>query len=173
MDNGGDMGAPVFLGLGSNLGDREAAIEGALLRLTAGGFHVTRQSSLWLTEPVGGPPQGWFLNAVVMGETALLPEALLEACLAAERELGRVRAERNGPRTIDVDILLFGEERRSSPGLVIPHPRLHERRFVLEPLAEIAPELVHPVLGLTVRELVALCPDPSVVRPHAPAGARA
>jgi 2-amino-4-hydroxy-6-hydroxymethyldihydropteridine diphosphokinase len=122
---------------------------------------------------VGGPPQGWFLNAVAQGETALRPEALLEACLATERELGRVRAERNGPRTIDVDILFFGDERRSSPGLVIPHPRLHERRFVLEPLAEIAPDLVHPTLGLTVRELVARCPDPSVVRPHAPAGARA
>jgi len=173
VDNGGDMGAPVFLGLGSNLGDREAALEGALLRLAAGGFRVTRRSSLWLTEPVGGPPQGWFLNAVAQGETALRPEALLEACLATERELGRVRAERNGPRTIDVDILFFGDERRSSPGLVIPHPRLHERRFVLAPLAEIAPDLVHPTLGLTVRELVARCPDPSVVRPHAPAGARA
>jgi len=173
VDNGGDMGAPVFLGLGSNLGDREAALEGALLQLAAGGFRLTRRSSLWLTEPVGGPPQGWFLNAVVMGETALRPEALLEACLATERELGRVRAEKNGPRTIDVDVLFFGDERRSSPGLVIPHPRLHERRFVLEPLAEIAPDLVHPTLGLTVRELVARCPDPSVVRPHAPAGARA
>ena len=109
-----------------------------------GGFRVTRRSSLWLTEPVGGPPQGWFLNAVAEGETALRPEALLEACLATEREMGRVRAERNGPRTIDVDVLLFGDERCSSPGLVIPHPRLHERRFVLEPLAEIAPGLRPP-----------------------------
>jgi len=141
------MGAPVFLGLGSNLGDREAALEGALGRLAAHGFHVTRRSSLWLTEPVGGPPQGWFLNAVAEGETALRPEALLEACLATEREMGRVRAERNGPRTIDVDILFFGSERRSSPGLVIPHPRLHERRFVLEPLAELDPQLIVPGRG--------------------------
>jgi len=173
VDNGGDMGAPVFLGLGSNLGDREAALEGALGRLGERGFRVTRRSSLWLTEPVGGPPQGLFLNAVAEGDTALRPEALLEACLATEREMGRVRVERNGPRTIDVDVLFFGDERRSSPGLVIPHPRLHERRFVLEPLAEIAPGFVHPVLGLTVRELLARCGDASSVRPHAPAGARA
>jgi 2-amino-4-hydroxy-6-hydroxymethyldihydropteridine diphosphokinase len=172
VDNGGDMGAPVFLGLGSNLGDREGALEGALARLAARGFRVRRRSSLWLTEPLGGPPQGWFLNAVAQGQTTLGPEALLEACLATEHEMGRVRAERNGPRTIDVDVLFFGDEQCSSPGLVIPHPRLHERRFVLEPLAEIAPGFVHPALGLTVRELLARCPDCSVVRHLAPAGAR-
>jgi 2-amino-4-hydroxy-6-hydroxymethyldihydropteridine diphosphokinase len=87
--------------------------------------------------------------------------------------MGRVRAERNGPRTIDVDVLFFGDERRDTPGLVLPHPRLHERRFVLEPLAEIAPGFVHPGLGLTVRELLARCKDTSSVRLHAPAGARA
>jgi 2-amino-4-hydroxy-6-hydroxymethyldihydropteridine diphosphokinase len=162
---------PVFLGLGSNLGDREAAIAGAVLRLAARGFRTTLRSSLWLTEPVGGPPQGFFLNAVAGGETRLAPEALLEACLATEREMGRVRAERNGPRTIDVDILLYGDERRDEPGLVVPHPRMHERRFVLAPLAEVAPGLVHPVLGLTVGELLARCPDRSFVRLHAPAEA--
>ena len=165
------MRASVFLGLGSNMGDREAALLGGLGRLEGRGFRVTRRSSLWLTEPVGGPPQGPFLNAVAGGETALRPEALLEACLATELEMGRVRAERNGPRTIDVDILFFGDEQWSSPGLVIPHPRLHERRFVLEPLAEIAPDFVHPVLGLTVRQLLDRCKDTSSVRPHAPAGA--
>jgi 2-amino-4-hydroxy-6-hydroxymethyldihydropteridine diphosphokinase len=166
-------GARVFLGLGSNLGDREAALSGALARLAGRGFRVGRRSSLWLTEPVGGPPQGPFLNAAVEGETDLGPEALLEACLATEREMGRVRAEKNGPRTIDVDILLYGETSCASRDLVIPHPRLHERRFVLAPLAEIAPDLVHPTLGLTVRELLSRCRDSSSVRPHAPAGARA
>ena len=166
------MGPAVFLGLGSNLGDREAAIAGALARLAGRGFRATQTSSLWLTEPVGGPPQGWFLNAAAGGESDLTPEALLEACLDTEREMGRVRTVRNGPRAIDVDILLFGDERRQGPGLVLPHPRLHERRFVLEPLAEIAPRFVHPALGLTVREMLARCPDASLVRPHARAGAR-
>ena len=164
---------PVFLGLGSNLGDRESAIEGALARLVARGFRTTIRSSLWLTEPVGGPPQGLFLNAVAGGETGLRPEALLEACLATEREMGRVRGERNGPRTIDIDILLFGSERRDVPGLVIPHPRLHERRFVLAPLAEIAPALVHPVLGLAVADLLARCADRSAVALHASSEAQA
>ena len=164
---------PVFLGLGSNLGDREAAIEGALARLAERGFQTTLRSSLWLTEPVGGPPQGWFLNAVAGGETSLTPEALLEACLATEREMGRVRTVRNGPRTIDLDVLLFGAQRRDAPGLVLPHPRLADRRFVLEPLAEIAPGVLHPVIGLTAAELLARCPDASVVRRHAPSEAPA
>jgi 2-amino-4-hydroxy-6-hydroxymethyldihydropteridine diphosphokinase len=163
MDNEG-MHAGVVLGLGSNLGDREAAIAGALDRLAARGFRRSLLSSLFLTAPVGGPPQGLFLNAVAAGETALSPEELLAACLAIERELGRVRTEPNGPRTIDIDILLFGDLRRDGPTPVIPHPRMHERRFVLEPLAEILPDRVHPVLGRSARELLASCPDRSEVR---------
>ena len=163
------MNPPVFLGLGSNLGDREAAIEEALRQLAARGFATSLRSSTWATEPVGGPPQGWFLNAAVAGETALAPRALLAACLDTERALGRVRGVRNGPRTIDVDVLLYGERRVDEPGLVIPHPRLAERRFVLAPLAEIAAEVVHPVLGATIAELLARCPDASRVERRAEA----
>jgi 2-amino-4-hydroxy-6-hydroxymethyldihydropteridine diphosphokinase len=158
------MYPPVFLGLGSNLGDRQTTLAEALLQLAARGFVTRLRSSDWLTEPVGGPPQGFFLNAVVAGDTALEPAPLLAACLAIELELGRVRTIRNGPRTIDVDILFHGTHRIELPGLVVPHPRLHERRFVLAPLVEIAPELLHPVLGKTATELLALCPDRSEVR---------
>jgi 2-amino-4-hydroxy-6-hydroxymethyldihydropteridine diphosphokinase len=151
--------ATVFLGLGSNLGDREAQLRRALAGLARRGMELGPRSSLYETEPVGGPPQGWFLNAVARGETELSPEALLAACLEVEAEQGRVRAERNGPRSIDVDILLYGDRVIDAPGLRIPHPRLQERRFVLEPLAELAPALRHPVSGLSMRELLARCPD--------------
>jgi 2-amino-4-hydroxy-6-hydroxymethyldihydropteridine diphosphokinase len=153
----------VFLGIGSNLGDREAALEKALAGLGARGFHVTARSSFYLTEPVGGPPQGWFLNGVVRGDTPLDPETLLEACLAVEREAGRTRSVRYGPRTLDLDILLYGSELRDTPQLQLPHPRLHLRRFVLTPLAEIDPDVLHPRLGLTAAELLQRCPDASRV----------
>jgi 2-amino-4-hydroxy-6-hydroxymethyldihydropteridine diphosphokinase len=155
------MGPAVFLGLGSNLGDREAAIEGALSALSARGFRATLRSSLWLTEPVGGPPQGWFLNAAAGVETALAPLELLAAALEVEREMGRVRVERNGPRAIDVDVLLYGDRRIDEPGLTLPHPRITDRGFVLLPLAEIAPEMEIPGKG-RVSDLAAQCPDQGV-----------
>jgi 2-amino-4-hydroxy-6-hydroxymethyldihydropteridine diphosphokinase len=163
------MGRPaVFLGLGSNLGDREGSIESALAGLEARGFHVAARSSLYLTEPVGGPPQGWFVNAVAQGDTALEPETLLEECLAVERDLGRVRSVKDGPRIVDLDLLLYGDLVLQTPELRVPHPRLHERRFVLVPLAEIAPGAWHPVLRLTAAEMLERCDDDSEVVKAAP-----
>jgi len=160
----------IFLGLGSNLGDREANLAGAERAVTRRGFRVAARSSTYLTEPKDAPDQGWFLNAVLGGESGLSPEDLLDACLDAERELGRERGpRRNAPRTADVDLLLYGLEVRALPLLTVPHPRLAERRFVLVPLAEIAPDALHPVLGLSVRELLERCPDRSrvtLVRPE-------
>lgn len=155
--------SPVFLGVGSNLGEREAALVAALRRLAETGFHLTGRSSTYATEPVGGPPQGWFLNAVARGETDLSPHELLRVCQSIEAELGRVREVRHGPRTLDLDILLYGDLVLRTPTLVLPHPRLHERRFVLVPLAEISPEARHPILGLTAAELRDRCPDASRV----------
>jgi len=163
----------VYLGLGSNLGDREAALAEAGVALEARGLKVEARSALYLTEPVGGPPQEWFLNAALAADTSLAPEAVLAACFEAEAERFRVRAEKDGPRTLDVDVLFYGDLVRTAPDPVLPHPRLHQRRFVLVPLAEIAPGFVHPVLGRTVAELLARCPDASAVRPYARAGAPA
>ena len=167
------MDAPVFLGLGSNVGDREEALEEAVRGLAGRGVATIRASSIWHTEPVGGPPQEWFLNSVVEGRTRLRPRELLEACLDTERAMGRERRERYGPRRIDVDILFYGSERVEEPGLVVPHPRLAERRFVLEPLHEVAPDFVHPVLGATVSELRRRCADTSQVRRWRTAGVSA
>ena len=156
----------VFIAFGANVGDREANIFAARRGLEARGVRVTAMSSLYLTEPVDAPPQDWFLNAVAGGETVLSPEALLQACLDVERALGRVRDVPRGPRTIDLDLLLHGSEVRDAPGLRLPHPRMHERRFVLVPLVEIAPAARHPVLGLTAAEMLRRCPDRAQVVLH-------
>jgi 2-amino-4-hydroxy-6-hydroxymethyldihydropteridine diphosphokinase len=145
----------AYLGIGANLGEREATLRAAVERLAeAEGIEVVAVSTLRETEPVGYLDQPRFLNGAVSVRTSLPPRALLERLLAVERELGRERGgPRFGPRTIDLDLLLYGDETVDEPGLTVPHPRLAERRFVLEPLAELAPDLALPD-GRRVRELV-------------------
>jgi 2-amino-4-hydroxy-6-hydroxymethyldihydropteridine diphosphokinase len=140
--------ATAFVGIGSNLGDRETHLRTALDLLAAEvGIEVVAVSRLRETEPVGPVEQGPFLNGAVQVTTELSPGKLLERLLDVEQRLGRVRGERFGPRTIDLDLLVYGDEVVDEPGLSLPHPRLHERRFALEPLAELAPELVVPGRG--------------------------
>ena len=158
------MASPsVYIGLGSNVGDRRAHLAEGLEMLGRSGFVVDAVSSLYLTEPVDAPPQEWFVNAVAAGHTRLEPERLLQVCRDVEHAEGRERIVHHGPRTLDLDILIYGEELREGPELTLPHPHLHERRFVLTPLAELAPDLVHPRLGATVRALLDACPDDSRV----------
>jgi len=133
--------ARAFLGLGTNLGDREAELRRGVEHLSRAGDLIA-VSSLYETEPMGGPPQGLFLNIVVELDTDDTPEALLERCRELEAIAHRVRSIRHGPRTLDVDVLYVEGESRDTAELTVPHPRMYERRFVLEPLAEQAPELV-------------------------------
>ena len=151
------MKKTAYLSLGSNLGDRAANLETAIQHLGELGPIVAR-SSLYETEPVEVERQPWFLNCVVALETELMPRQLLARTLAVELKMGRRRTQPKGPRTIDIDILLFGNSIIDTAALTIPHPAMHQRRFVLEPLAEIAPELRHPVLKITVREMLDALP---------------
>ncbi len=161
------MTPPVYIGLGSNLGDRLGHLETALLLLAERGAPWVERSACHQSEPVGRRGQPWFLNAVCRVQTRLDPMRLLDACLAVEAELGRVRAARWGPRTIDLDLLFYGDAVISLPRLSIPHPRLADRKFVLEPLCELAPDFRDPVSGLTVRQLHKACADASRVEPAA------
>ncbi|MGB5933914.1 MAG: 2-amino-4-hydroxy-6-hydroxymethyldihydropteridine diphosphokinase, partial [Anaerolineae bacterium] len=144
--------ATAYLSLGSNLGHREANIASALKMLGQEAW-ILKVSSLYETEPVGYKDQPWFLNCVCSVETDLSPQALLKFVKAIERKLGRREDIRFGPRLIDIDILFYNSLILDSPDLIIPHPRLVERAFVLLPLREIAPELVHPLLRATIEEL--------------------
>ncbi len=150
--------ADVYLSLGANLGERAATLRRAVRDFAALGT-VTRVSSLYETEPVGYTDQPNFLNAVVLLETALEPPDLLAGTSAIEQAHGRQRSFANAPRTLDIDILFFGERIIAESNLVVPHPRLAQRAFVLVPLAEIAPELRHPVLSASARDLLAQLSD--------------
>jgi 2-amino-4-hydroxy-6-hydroxymethyldihydropteridine diphosphokinase len=154
----------VFIALGSNLGDRAANLQQAREKMESGELRILRASSLYETEPRGLRDQPCFLNQVVEARTTLLPRQLLSRLLKIEREMGRKRTVPNGPRNIDLDILLHGTAVVTTPGLEIPHPRMTERRFVLEPLNELAPELRHPQTRRSIRELLAEVMDQPVRR---------
>jgi len=153
----------AYLSLGSNVGDRTANLRAAIARLESLG-QVCAVSSFYETEPVDFTAQPWFVNCAIALETEMSPSRLLQALLELEREMGRRRTQSKGPRTIDLDILLFGEQVIDEPGLTIPHPALAQRRFVLEPLAEIAPGVLHPVLGKSIRQLRDALPAGQIVR---------
>jgi len=145
----------VFLGLGSNLGDRDAHLNDAIATLcSSDSISVTAQSSVLETEPVGNEEQGKFLITVVEIETTLSPTQLMQTCLDIEMQQGRVRDEKWGPRTIDIDILFFSDQLIEKTGLHVPHPEVQNRSFVLIPLVEIAPMMVHPTLGVTAKAML-------------------
>ena len=169
----------AYIGLGSNVGGRVANLGEGIERIKELGVEVARRSSIYETEPVGFTDQPWFLNQVIEAKVSVQPNAVQAASFLAElldieREMGRKRTIANGPRLIDIDLLLFDDlivphsddtPWSSKPlGIVLPHPRMHLRRFVLEPLCEIAPDLVHPLLKKTYREILASLNDQSVVR---------
>lgn len=153
----------VYLSLGSNIGDRAGHLNTAIQRLESLG-KVVATSSFYETEPVEVTAQPWFFNGVVALETEKMPRQLIAAILDLEQTMGRRRLQKKGPRMIDIDILLFGNSVIDLPGLTVPHPAMHERRFVLQPLAEIAPDVLHPVLKKKIRELLAALPPGQAVR---------
>jgi 2-amino-4-hydroxy-6-hydroxymethyldihydropteridine diphosphokinase len=154
----------AYLSLGSNVGDRPANLHRAIAALTERGIRVVKQSSIYETEPVGFREQDWFLNCALEIETLLSPQELLEALLEIEQGMGRHRTRPMGPRIIDIDILLYGNETIQSDELTIPHPRMAERKFVLIPLSEIASGAVHPPTAKTASQLLETTSDCSAVR---------
>ncbi len=160
------MQGQVYVAMGSNLGDRDAHLAAGLaaLRATAG-IEVVAVSPLYETDPVGPPPQGPYLNGAIELATTLTPDALLERLLEIEVSQGRTRGpDRNAPSTLDLDLLLYGDRKLAGPDLEVPHPRLADRPFVLEPLCDLAPDLIHPTLGETIETLARKVRDPAAVR---------
>jgi 2-amino-4-hydroxy-6-hydroxymethyldihydropteridine diphosphokinase len=154
----------VYLSLGSNVGEREGNLRAAIAGLPAAGVRVTRVSAFYETEPVDYLEQGWFLNCVVEGETEVTAEELLRSLREIETRMGSKKLVAKGPRLIDMDILLYGQETIELPDLQVPHPQMHLRRFVLVPLTEIAAEVRHPTLKRAARELLEETKDRSAVR---------
>ena len=154
----------VYLSLGSNIGNREENLRAAIGNLPALGVVVTKISAIYETEPVDYLNQAWFLNCVVEGETEVEPVELLQRLRKLETQMGSKKEFAKGPRLIDLDILLYGDETIDTPELKIPHPRMLQRRFVLAPLAEIAPDLQHPAWQGTSSELLGITPDRSRIK---------
>ena len=154
----------VYLSLGSNIGDRAKNLDAAIAALAGVGVRVTKVSSFYETEPVDLREQPWFLNCVIEGETEVRATQLLKKLREIESRMGSKKLVAKGPRAIDLDILLYGQETIDTPELQVPHPRMHLRRFVLVPLAEIAPELRHPAWSGTAGDLLAKTSDASEVR---------
>lgn len=155
----------IYLSLGSNMGDRGANLQSAMVLLEKWGIKIVFSSSIYETEPIGFKDQGWFYNMAVECETDSSPEELLKIAKSVEKALNREKTIINGPRTIDIDILLYGSIIVDKVGLNIPHKRMHLRRFVLIPMDEIAAAVVHPIKKKTVRELLKECDDTAIVRP--------
>jgi 2-amino-4-hydroxy-6-hydroxymethyldihydropteridine diphosphokinase len=162
-----DSNDVTYLSLGSNIGDRAANLRAAIAALPAAGVRVVRVSSIYETQPVDFLDQAWFLNCVVEGETQLPPLELLNGLRGIETVMGSKKAFAKGPRLIDIDILLYGDQTIDAPALSVPHPRMLMRRFVLVPLAEIAPGLRHPSWPATAGQLLQETPDRSDVRKFA------
>jgi 2-amino-4-hydroxy-6-hydroxymethyldihydropteridine diphosphokinase len=159
----GEVSETAYLSLGSNLGDRAATLRAAVAQLEVAG-RVVAVSALYETQPMEVQDQPWFLNCVAAIETGKTPRELLQLALQIEAAMGRLRLRDKGARKIDIDVVLFGDSVVDEQGLKIPHPSMHRRRFVLEPMVEIAPEARHPVLGKTVRELLAALGEGQTVR---------
>ena len=158
------MTATVYLSLGSNLGDRVANLRNAIAAVPAAGLRILKVSSFYETQPVDYLEQAWFGNCAVQAETELAPLDLLHRLRGIETKMGSKKLVPKGPRLIDLDILLYGDQFVDTPELQLPHPRMHLRRFVLVPLNEIAPDVHHPRLHRPISELLRECPDTSEVR---------